>query len=149
MTSPSAPTDAGQAADLVQSRSALHLTIGKTFTFEASHRLHGLPDGHKCARPHGHSYQVTVEVAAEELTGPGFVTDFGDLSPFGTYLDEHFDHRDLNDVLDVEPTSELLALHLAGWFLDNVQPLIAGRLIAVTVSETRKTWARCTIRDAR
>ncbi|WP_235854189.1 6-pyruvoyl trahydropterin synthase family protein [Nonomuraea aridisoli] len=69
------------------------LTIGKTFTFEASHRLHGLPDGHKCARLHGHSYQVAVELTADQLTGPGFVTGFGDLSPFGTYLAECFDHR--------------------------------------------------------
>ncbi|MDP4511755.1 6-pyruvoyl trahydropterin synthase family protein [Nonomuraea turcica] len=149
MTSPPSPADAGQSADLALGLHGVRLTIGKEFTFEASHRLHRLPDGHKCARPHGHSYQVTVELAADELTGPGFVTDFGDLSPFGTYLDEHFDHRDLNDVLDVEPTSELLALHLARWFLDNVQPIIAGRLVAVTVSETRKTWARCTIGDTR
>lgn len=121
------------------------LTIGKTFTFEASHRLNGLHDGHKCGRLHGHSYQVTVELTADELVGPGFVTDFGDLSPLGAYLAEHFDHRDLNEVLDVEPTSELLAVHLVRWFLDQVQPVIAGRLVAVTVSETPKTWARCTV----
>ncbi|WP_235854190.1 6-carboxytetrahydropterin synthase [Nonomuraea aridisoli] len=51
-------------------------------------------------------------------------------------------------MLDVEPASERLAIHLARWFLDNVQPVIAGRLVAVTVSETPKTWARCTVGDA-
>ena len=51
-------------------------TIGKRFSFEAGHHLGGLPDGHKCARPHGHSYTVEVIVTAGELTGPGFVTDF-------------------------------------------------------------------------
>ena len=35
-------------------------TIGKRFSFEAGHRLGGLPEGHKCARPHGHSYTVEV-----------------------------------------------------------------------------------------
>ncbi|MGV9383607.1 6-pyruvoyl trahydropterin synthase family protein [Nonomuraea sp. NPDC003707] len=124
------------------------LTIGKTFTFEAAHRLNGLPDGHKCGRRHGHSYQVTVELTSDALVDPGFITDFGDLTPFAAHLAEHFDHRDLNEVLKVEPTSEHLALHLARWFLDNVQPGIPGRLAAVTVSETSKTWARCTIGNA-
>ena len=87
--------------------------IGKRFTVDASHCLPGLPAGHKCARLHGHTYTVEVVLAATELVGPGFVTDFGDLAALGRYLDEHFDHRHLNDVLDDPPTSEHLARHLA------------------------------------
>lgn len=145
MTSIPPPAQTGQRTDLDGN---VKVIISKTFAFEASHRLHGLPEGHKCGRLHGHSYQVTIELTADELTGPGFVTDFGDLTPFGTYLANHFDHRDLNEVLNVEPTSERLALHLVGWFLHHVQPIIAGRLTAVTVSETPKTWARCEIGDS-
>lgn len=32
--------------------------IGKRFMFEAAHHLPDLPEGHKCARLHGHSYTV-------------------------------------------------------------------------------------------
>ncbi len=45
--------------------------IGKRFSFEAGHRLGGLPAGHKCARPHGHSYTVEVIVTAGERLGRG------------------------------------------------------------------------------
>jgi 6-pyruvoyltetrahydropterin/6-carboxytetrahydropterin synthase len=116
-------------------------TIGKRFTFCASHRLPGLPDGHKCARPHGHNYAVEVAVGADRLAEPGFVTDFADLAPLKTYLDASFDHRDLNEALDVPPTSENLAEHIASWFIGNLEPRIPGRLVSVRVSETESTWA--------
>ena len=86
-------------------------TIGKRFSFDAAHHLPGLPEGHKCARQHGHTYTVEVILAADALTGPGFVVDFGDLEPLRAYLDATFDHRDLNTVVDFPPTSEHLARH--------------------------------------
>ncbi|PZG39896.1 6-carboxytetrahydropterin synthase QueD [Spongiactinospora gelatinilytica] len=115
--------------------------IVKRFRFEAAHRIGGLPKGHPCGRVHGHSYQVEVRLAAERLTAPGFVTDFGELAPLGKYLQATFDHQLLNDVLDVEPTSENFAVHLACWFLDNLQPGLPGRLVAVRVAETATSWA--------
>ncbi|MFJ9460796.1 6-carboxytetrahydropterin synthase [Kitasatospora sp. NPDC101447] len=54
---------------------------------------------------------------------PGFVTDFADLRPFKNFLDTELDHRNLHEVLPAEPTSELLAQFLAGWFIQHVQPL--------------------------
>jgi 6-pyruvoyltetrahydropterin/6-carboxytetrahydropterin synthase len=119
--------------------------IGRRFSFDAAHHLAGLPEGHKCARPHGHTYMVEVIVAGEELAGPGFVTDFGDLKPLGEYIEGHLDHRDLNTVLDFPPTSERLARHLTEWFAENVEPGIKGRLMAVRVSETPSTWAEFTV----
>ena len=115
--------------------------IGKRFTFSASHQLPGLPEGHQCGRLHGHNYTVEVVLEADQLTGPGFVCDFGDLAPMKKYLDATFDHRHLNDAIDVPPTSENLAVHLAGWFITHVEPAISGRLSAVRVSETESTWA--------
>lgn len=120
-------------------------TVGKRFTFDAAHHLPSLPDGHKCRRVHGHTYVVEVCVGAPLLSGPGFVTDFGDLAPFADYLKATFDHRDLNEVVDFEPTSELLAEHLAHWFVENLQPRIPGRLLWLQVSETASTWARFTV----
>lgn len=84
-------------------------SIGKTFTFEAGHRLPGLPPEHKCSRQHGHSYQVEVILSAPDLENPGFVTDFGDLAPFRTFLDSELDHHNLHELLPLEPTSERLA----------------------------------------
>lgn len=69
------------------------------------------------------------------------VTDFGELVPFKRYIDECLDHRDLNEALDIVPTSELLARHLAEWFVEYLQPQLPGRLCAVRVSETATSWA--------
>lgn len=116
--------------------------IGKRFSFDASHRLAGLPEGHKCGRLHGHTYTVEVVLEGDSLTGPGFVTDFGDLTPFGRYLNDHLDHRHLNDVMsDVEPTSERLAWHLAQWLKNHLVESLGGRLVVVRVSETPSSWA--------
>ncbi|MGW9133528.1 6-pyruvoyl trahydropterin synthase family protein [Streptomyces sp. NPDC055681] len=121
--------------------------IGKRFTFEAAHQLPGLPEGHKCGRLHGHSYSVELVIEAESLVPPGFVTDFGDLAAVKRYLDTELDHRVLNDVLPVDPTSENLARHLAEWFVAEVEPGIPGQLRAVRVSETASSWADYEIVD--
>ncbi|WDZ90596.1 6-carboxytetrahydropterin synthase [Nocardiopsis sp. HUAS JQ3] len=123
-------------------------TIGKKFAFHAGHRLINLPPEHKCSRQHGHSYEVELVLTSTTLTGPGFVTDFGDLRPFKEFLDIHLDHRNLHEVLPIEPTSELLAQYLAAWFVDRLQPHIPGRLVAVQVRETASSWARFDVEDA-
>lgn len=115
--------------------------IGKTFSFEAGHHLPGLPAGHKCSRPHGHSYTVEVTVTADQLAGPGFVTDFADLAPLREHLAGRLDHQDLNCVLDFPPTSENLARHLYEWCRDHIPLRPAARIEAVRVSETASTWA--------
>ncbi|MEV4830592.1 6-carboxytetrahydropterin synthase [Micromonospora sp. NPDC049257] len=117
-------------------------TIGKRFDFEGGHRLPSLPVEHKCSRQHGHSYEVEVILTAPELQNPGFVTDFGALAPFKVFLATQLDHHNLHEVLPFEPTSELLAQFLAGWLIQNLQPAIPGRLVAVCVRETGRSWAR-------
>ncbi len=117
-------------------------TIGRTFDFEGGHRLPGLPSEHRCSRQHGHSYEVEVILTAPRLEEPGFVTDFGALAPFKEFLAAELDHHNLHEILPFEPTSELLAQFLAGWFIQNVEPTIPGRLVAVGVRETRRSWAR-------
>jgi 6-pyruvoyltetrahydropterin/6-carboxytetrahydropterin synthase len=122
-------------------------TIGKSFNFEAGHRLPGLPPEHKCSRQHGHSYQVEVVLTAPTLEDPGFVTDFGDLAPFKEFLDTELDHGNLHEILPVEPTSEHLAQYLAGWFIQNIEPDIFGQLVAVQVRETERSWARFAVKQ--
>jgi 6-pyruvoyltetrahydropterin/6-carboxytetrahydropterin synthase len=114
--------------------------ISKTFEFAAAHHLDGLPATHKCARVHGHNYQVQVQVYGE-LDVVGFVIDYAELGFLGDFLRDRWDHRDLNELLDVNPTAE----HLAKLLLDVVRERIGGALeVTVGVSETPKVWAWCT-----
>lgn len=119
-------------------------TIGKRWTFDAAHHLPDLPDGHKCGRVHGHTYTVELALATDadnDLTAPGFVVDFGDLAPFGTYLATRLDHQNLNDRLPMPPTSELLARHLYAWAAIHLPLPVGVRVVSVRVSETPSTWA--------
>jgi len=116
--------------------------IGKQFRFEAAHALPGLPDGHKCARTHGHSYIVEVTLTTSDpLRHPGFVTDFSDLTALGDYLNASFDHRDLTTVLDVPATSENLARYLYCWCVEHLDLPATVRVEKVRVSETASTFA--------
>ena len=54
-------------------------TITKQFSFSASHILDHLPDGHPCARLHGHNYVAELVLRSSELNGDGFVRDYNEL----------------------------------------------------------------------
>lgn len=110
--------------------------ISKEFHFSASHVLDHLPEGHPCARLHGHNYTVVVELASPGLNGDGFVRDYHELKPLKDLIDGSFDHRHLNDILDGPPTAERLARHLFDWCRARW-----SETSAVKVSETPKTWA--------
>ncbi len=111
-------------------------TIIKQFSFSASHVLDHLPEGHPCARLHGHNYAVELVLEGLELNESGFVRDYQDLTPFKTFVDEKLDHRHLNDVVDGPTSAENLARFLYE-FARGLWPEVA----AVRVSETPKTWA--------
>lgn len=110
--------------------------ITKDFAFEAGHHLTKVPEGHKCGRPHGHSYRVRVQLASVELNEMGFVVDYGELDALKQFIDETLDHRVLNEVVDFETTAENLAAWLFGWCVTRWP-----QVVAVGVSETAKTWA--------
>ena len=97
------------------------MDVFSEFTFEAAHRLPNVPDGHKCARLHGHSYRVAVHVEADVDRVTGMVIDFADLRrAFGPVRDV-LDHYYLNDIAGLEnPTSE----NIASWIWER----LAGEL---------------------
>ncbi len=111
-------------------------TIIKQFSFSASHVLENLPEGHPCARLHGHNYVVELVLEGLELDESGFVRDYRDLAPFKTFIDEKLDHRHLNDIMDGPTSAENLARFLYE-FAHGLWPEVT----AVRVSETPKTWA--------
>jgi 6-pyruvoyltetrahydropterin/6-carboxytetrahydropterin synthase len=86
------------------------MEIYREFTFEAAHRLPRVPDGHKCARLHGHSYKVQVHVRGDVDPATGWVMDFAEIKKAFRPLHDQLDHYYLNDVPGLEnPTSENLA----------------------------------------
>jgi 6-pyruvoyltetrahydropterin/6-carboxytetrahydropterin synthase len=108
------------------------MEIFREFTFEAAHRLPNVPEGHKCARLHGHSYKVIVHVEAPVDPESGWVMDFGDLKKAFKPLEARLDHYYLNDIEGLEnPTSEVLAR----WIWERLKPTLSD-LSALTVRET-------------
>jgi 6-pyruvoyltetrahydropterin/6-carboxytetrahydropterin synthase len=121
--------------------------IAKKFKFDAAHRLEDLPEGHQCGRLHGHTYSVEVALQSPDLTGEGWVVDFGELKWFKKLLDDKFDHQFLNDVVNFQTTSENLSKffydEVTDW-LDEADASLENALIQVAyvrVSETESTYA--------
>jgi 6-pyruvoyltetrahydropterin/6-carboxytetrahydropterin synthase len=86
------------------------MELFREFTFEAAHRLPHVPDGHKCARLHGHSYRVEVHISGEVDPATGWVMDYAEIKHAFQPLHDQLDHHYLNEVPGLEnPTSELLA----------------------------------------
>ncbi|MCU7827280.1 6-carboxytetrahydropterin synthase [Kitasatospora sp. DSM 101779] len=106
--------------------------------FSARHWLEGLPDGHKCGRQHGHAYLVTLPSGPD---GDRLLPVPGELRAL---LASGFEGTILNRVVDVTPTSEHIAAHLAGWLAVRGLADAQGRPFAVRVSETESTWAQFT-----
>ena len=113
--------------------------LTKTFTLESAHRLPNVPAGHKCARLHGHSFEVTLHVSGPVDPHLGWVIDFAEIKRAFAPLHELLDHRYLNEVEGLaNPTSE----NLARFILERVA-LPSAKLSAVTIAET--CTASCTV----
>ena len=114
------------------------MDIFKIFTLEAAHRLPNVPAGHKCARLHGHSFQVEVHVSGEPGADTGWVMDFSDIKAAFAPIHAQLDHHCLNDVEGLEnPTSE----RLASWIWDRLKPALP-LLSEIVVQETCTSGCR-------
>jgi 6-pyruvoyl tetrahydropterin synthase/QueD family protein len=56
------------------------------------------PEGHKCARLHGHSYQVRITIEGEVSPETGWIMDFDVIAQAFDPLLEQLDHHYLNDI---------------------------------------------------
>jgi len=102
------------------------------FSFEAAHRLPNVPPDHKCARLHGHSFNVRLTVTGPVDPKLGWVIDFADVKGAFAPLHAVLDHHYLNEVEGLEnPTSEVLAM----WLWERLKPTLP-MLSAVEVRET-------------
>ena len=114
-------------------------TLTREYTFEASHRLPFVPEGHKCGRVHGHSYRVTVLVRGP-LNSMGWVVDFAEVDAVAAPVVAALDHRHLNELF-MNPTSEVLAV----WLLQRLAAV--PHLYAVRVSETSRSAVTVAVDD--
>lgn len=115
--------------------------IGKAFKFSAAHHLTKVDPAHKCYRMHGHNYEVTVTLSGV-LNEQAMVLDYDRFAPFGAWLNDVVDHRNLNEIVPGETTAEVLAW----WMASKFRILIPGaesnwQLYAVTVKEGDSTFA--------
>ena len=84
--------------------------LAREFTFEAAHRLPNVPEGHKCARLHGHSFKIELICEGNVDPQTGWLIDFADLKTAFEPLHEQLDHHYLNEIEGLEnPTAENLA----------------------------------------
>ncbi len=108
------------------------MEVFREFTFDSAHFLPRSPEGHKCRRLHGHTFQIGVHVAGPVDPERGWILDFADIEAAFDPLHEALDHRLLNEVDGLEnPTSE----HLAVWIWDRLISSLPG-LTRVVVKET-------------
>ena len=108
------------------------MDIFRVFQVEAAHRLPNVPEGHKCARLHGHSFRIEVHVSGQLGETTGWVMDFADLRKTFQPIYEQLDHHYLNEIKGLEnPTSE----NLARWIWQKLTPDLNG-LSKIIVQET-------------
>ncbi len=110
----------------------MNVRLVREFRFEAAHRLTSLPEGHRCAMLHGHSYKVALALAGPLDERAGWLMDFGEIEAAWRPVYDQLDHGNLNEVLGLtNPTCELLTK----WIWDALKPSL-HQLERVTVWET-------------
>jgi 6-pyruvoyltetrahydropterin/6-carboxytetrahydropterin synthase len=118
----------------------MHVRLIRSFGFEAAHWLPTFPEGHKCRRLHGHSYQVEIVVEGDVPPESGYLIDYGDIQKAIDPVHKQLDHHCLNEIEGLEnPTSEVLA----DWMWQRLAPGLP-LLAAIVVRET--CTSRCEYR---
>jgi 6-pyruvoyltetrahydropterin/6-carboxytetrahydropterin synthase len=108
------------------------MEIYKVFKFDAAHRLPSVPEGHKCAKLHGHSFRVDIHVRGDVDPKTGWVMDFAAISAAFEPVLEQLDHKDLNNIEGLQnPTSE----NLCRWIWLRLKPALP-RLSKIIVQES-------------
>ena len=118
----------------------MHVELVREYRFEAAHRLPEVPEGHKCARLHGHSFKFEIHVSGLVDQKSGWFIDYGVLDDVVSPLVARLDHYYLNEIEGLaNPTSEVLSK----WLFDRIHAQVPS-LVAITLHETCD--ARCIYR---
>lgn len=110
----------------------MHVRLSKTFHFEAAHDLPTFPEGHKCRRLHGHSFQFDVIVEGDVDPAKGYLIDYGDIKHATEPIVKRLDHYYLNEIEGLNnPTAE----NVARWIWLKLKPALP-MLSSIIVHET-------------
>ena len=97
-----------------------------------------VPEGHKCARVHGHSFRIELHVSGEPDPHFGWIMDFSELKAAFEPVYDQLDHHYLNEIDGLDnPTSERLAI----WIWERLKPAVP-LLSEVVVHETCTSGCR-------
>jgi 6-pyruvoyltetrahydropterin/6-carboxytetrahydropterin synthase len=116
------------------------LTLGYTITFSAAHRL--LNYKGKCARQHGHTWTVQIELTGS-LNKLGMIVDFNDVKALADEVLSNYDHQDLNEFF-AQPTCEYITLRLFDQFSDEMRRKSFQNIAlkSITVWESEHSYCR-------
>ena len=123
----------------------IQIFVWKEVTFDAAHHLEGYKG--PCSRVHGHTYKVQLGVLAPIHKDTGIAIDMVEIAQF---LNEHvvsvYDHQDLNEVMEKQPTAEMLAMEITEKALKHFKEPIRIRIYETPTSwvdfEGRIEWAQ-------
>lgn len=102
------------------------MRIGREFTFDSAHHLLNY-DG-ACANVHGHTYHLHIILLGK--VKDGFVIDFKLLKEIvQEYVISKLDHKDLNKVLDFNPTAENIAVKIWELLDPVIDEVFKGRVV--------------------
>lgn len=79
--------------------------ITKRLQIAGAHQL-ALDYNSKCSNLHGHNWIIMVYCKARKLNANGMVVDFNEVK---RKIHDRLDHRNLNEVVDFNPTAENIA----------------------------------------
>jgi 6-pyruvoyltetrahydropterin/6-carboxytetrahydropterin synthase len=133
------------------SQRTLKIGADDPIRISSGHRI--LHHDGKCSRPHGHNYEITVEVTGQ-ITEEGWVVDKGDV----TSVIDAWDHRFLVEegdplvdafeasgdgdalvVLDHPPTAEVMSVLIEQRMIEEFPDTVSD--VSVSVSETGELCA--------